>query len=138
LYEQTEDLTKAVGTPRYASTTAISVPDIVSNKERKALRQAGVNYPWMDDEEFLKDRVRLNTEQINRMMRVSGRERYAEIEQLMTSEAYQKMNDDARVEALNEVADNYNSVKEIDSRGRFRAHTLELFKIMQEIYERER
>jgi hypothetical protein len=110
----------------------------VSNKERKALRQAGVNYPWMDDEEFLKDRVRLNTEQINRMMRVSGRERYAEIEQLMTSEAYQKMNDDARVEALNEVADNYNSVKEIDSRGRFRAHTLELFKIMQEIYERER
>ena len=138
LYEQTEDLTKAVGTPRYASTTAISVPDIVSNKERKALRQAGVNYPWMDDEEFLKDRVRLNTEQINRMMRVSGRERYAEIEQLMASEAYQKMNDDARVEALNEIADNYNSVKEIDNRGRFRAHTLELFKIMQEIYERER
>lgn len=138
LYEQTEDLTKAVGTPQYASTTAISVPDIVSNKERKALRQAGVNYPWMDDEEFLKERVRLNTEQINRMMRVSGRQRYAEIEQLMTSEAYQKMNDDARVEALNEIADNYNSVKEIDSRGRFRAHTLELFKIMQEIYERER
>lgn len=138
LYEQTESLPDVVGTPAYATTSAVSVPDIISSKERMALRRSGVNYSWMEDEDFLKERVRLNTEQINRLMRISGKERYAEVEQLMTSKSYQKMKDDEKIEALNEIADKYRSVKEIDNRGKFRAHTLELFKIMQEIYEAER
>jgi len=138
LYEQTESLPDVVGTPAYATTSAVSVPDIISSKERMALRRSGVNYSWMEDEDFLKERVRLNTEQINRLMRISGKERYAEVEQLMASKSYQKMKDDEKIEALNEIADKYRSVKEIDNRGKFRAHTLELFKIMQEIYEAER
>ncbi len=56
----------------------------------------------------------------------------------MTTRAYRNAEPDVRVEMLDIIAEDYNSVKEIDERGRFSPHTLEFFKIMQEIYESER
>lgn len=136
LYEQTEDLTTVVGTPGYAENRKLNVPN-VSKKHARMISSMSKSYTWINDEEFMAERIYLNTEQINRLMEASGKERYAEVEKFISTERYAKMNDEEKVEALNEIADNYNSAIEID-RGRFRNHTLVLFDIMQEIYDNER
>ena len=133
LYESTEDLTKAVGTPGYAEKRSQSVPN-PSSKDFKYIRRAGLTFDWMNDSEFMAERVYLNTEQINRMMAASGKQRYADLQQLINSPSYQKMTDQERIEALNEVNDDYNSAIERDG-STFKDHTVEFFKIMQEIYE---
>jgi hypothetical protein len=136
LYEQTEDLTKACGTPGYASKRKINVPNITSRYKRK-LQQAGINYPWMQDEEFQDQAFYLNTTQLNKLMEASGKERYQELEALINTEEYAKMNDEERVRAMNKINDNYNGAIEYEG-NRFRNHTLMLFQIMQEQYENER
>ena len=73
LFEQTEELPRALGTPRFASTSQVSVPDVISRKDKYRAQRSGVDFPWMDDEEFMKEKIRLNVEQINRMMAVAGR-----------------------------------------------------------------
>lgn len=136
LYEQTEDLTTVVGTPGYAEKRKLNVPNI-SSKHARMISATGKTYTWTKDEEFMAERIYLNTEQMNRLMEVSGKERYAEVERFMSTERYAKMNDEEKVEALNEIAGNYNSAIEIN-RGKFRNHTLVLFDIIQEIYDNER
>lgn len=136
LYEETLDLTKVVGTPGYARKSKLSVPN-PTRKHMTKLRSMGLDYDWMQDEEFMAERLYLSVENINRLMAVSGKERYAEVESFMNSEKYQSMSDDKKVEALNEINDNYNSAIEYN-KGVFKKHSLELFKIMQEIYESER
>lgn len=136
LYEQTLDLPKVVGTPGYATKSKLSVPN-PTRKHMTKLRSMGLDYDWMKDEEFMAERLYLSVEHINRLMAVSGKERYAEVESFMNSEKYQSMSDDEKVEALNEINDNYNSAIEY-KKGVFKKHSLELFKIMQEIYESER
>ena len=136
LYEQTEDLTKACGTPGYASKRKINVPNITSRYKKK-LQQAGINYPWMQDEEFQAEAFYLNTTQLNKLMEASGKERYQELEALINTEEYARMGDEERVRAMNKINDNYNGAIEYDG-NRFRNHTLMLFQIMQEVYENER
>ncbi len=72
LYEQTEDLTKACGTPGYAAKRKINVPNITS-RYRSKLQKAGINYPWMQDEEFQDQAFYLNTTQLNKLMEASGK-----------------------------------------------------------------
>ena len=55
----------------------------------------------------------------------------------METEKYNAMNDEEKIEALNEINDNYNSAIEIHD-GKFRNHTKVLFEIMQEVYDGER
>ena len=136
LYEQTEDLTKACGTPGYASKRKINVPNITSRYKKK-LQQAGINYPWMQDEEFQAEAFYLNTTQLNKLMEASGKERYQELEALINTEEYARMGDEERVRAMNKINDNYNGAIEYEG-NRFRNHTLMLFQIMQEVYENER
>jgi len=52
----------------------------------------------------------------------------------MGTPAYQSMNDEERVEALNKINDDYRSGIQKDGRG-YKNHTIELFKILQEIYD---
>ena len=133
LYEQTEDLPSAVGTPGYASKRKLNVPNI-KKKHLKAISKMSKNYTWVKDDAFMDEKLYLNTEQMNRLMTASGRERYAEIEALMRSEQYAKMDDEERIEALNDLNDNYNSAVEMN-KGQFREHTKVLFDILQEIYD---
>jgi hypothetical protein len=136
LYEQTEDLPKAVGTPGYAAKRKLNVPNI-KGKQLKAIKAMGKDYTWARDEEFMAERLYLNTEQMNRLMAASGKERYAEIEAFMATERYAKMDDEERIEALNDIAGHYNSAIEMNG-NKFREHTKVLLEIMQEIYDSER
>jgi hypothetical protein len=133
LYEETEDLTKVVGTPGYAEKRKLNIPN-VRGKNRKLVKALGKSYTWIDDEEFMAERIYLNTEQMNMLMAASGKERYAEVEAFMATEEYKAMDSEERIEALNEIADNYNSAIE-RSGGSFRNHTLVLFDILQKIYD---
>lgn len=137
LYEQTEDLTDICGTPSYAAKRSLSVPDVKNNKELKAARRIGKKYSWTEDEEFMKSRVYLNVEQINRLMKVAGQARYKEAAEMIQGAEYQRATDEKRIEMLNEVAKKYASSKAYDG-GRFREHTVALFDILQEIYDSER
>ena len=133
LYESTEDLSTVVGTPGYAEKRKLNVPNI-KKRHMGAIRSLGKEYTWIKDEEFMAESLYLNTEQINKLMVASGKERYAEVEDLMNSEKYQNMSDEDKVEALNEINENYNSAIE-KNRGEFREHTKVLFDILQEIYD---
>lgn len=136
LYEQTEDLTKAVGTPTYAAKRKLNVPN-VRKKHLKTIKRMNKEYTWVHDNEFMDERLYLNTDQMNRLMAASGKERYAEMEAFMATERYAKLDDEAKVEALNDIAGNYNSAIEMNG-NRFREHTVVLFDILQEIYDSER
>jgi len=137
LYEQTEDLTELCGTPSYAAKRSLSVPDVKSKKELKAARMLGKEYSWMNDEEFMKGRVYLNVEQINRLMMVAGQARYKDAIEVIKGAKYQNATDEKKIEMLNEVAEKYASSKEYDG-SRFMPHTVALFDILQEIYDSER
>ena len=136
LYEQTEDLTKVIGTPGYAEKRKMNVPNI-KKKHLGMLRRMNKTYTWVNDDEFMAERVYLNTDQMNRLMEASGKERYKEVEAFMATARYDKMDDEEKIEALNKIADNYNSAIEIHN-GQFRNHTKVLFDILQEVYENER
>ena len=136
LYEQTEDLTKVVGTPGYAEKRKMNVPNI-KKKHLAMISRMNKDYTWTKDNDFMAERVYLNTEQMNRLMAASGKERYKEVEAFMATEKYAKMDDEEKIEALNDIADDYNSAIEI-SRGQFRNHTKVLLDILQEIYDNER
>ena len=136
LYEQTEDLTKAVGTPTYAAKRKLNVPN-VRKKHLKTIKRMNKEYTWVHDNEFMDERLYLNTDQMNRLMAASGKERYAEMEAFMATERYAKLDDEAKVEALNDMAGNYNSAMEMNGH-RVREHTVVLFDILKEIYDSER
>lgn len=136
LYEQTEDLTKVVGTPGYAAKRKLNVPNIKKN-HIKMIKAMNKNYSWVRDEEFMAERVYLSVDQMNRLMAASGKERYSEVEAFMATNKYASMDDEERVEALNKIDQNYSSAIEING-SQFREHTKLLFEIMQEVYESER
>ena len=138
LFEQTDEISKVVSTPAFAKKRKVSVPDIVSKKERRALkREYNKDYTFLEDKEFTEGGVYFNTEQMNRLMAIAGKERYAEVDALMRSFKYQNMSDSEKLEALEEVNDSFNSIKEYDG-SRFKKHTIAIFDIMQEIYDNER
>ena len=134
LYEQTEDLTSVCGTPSYASTRKLSVPNITSKKDIRMVKALGRGYTWIDDEEFMAERIYLSTRQINELMKVSGRARYEAAMNLVETKEYKEANDQEKVEMLNEVADDFNSAKEYGPNG-YRRHTVLLFDMIQKIYD---
>jgi len=134
LYEQTEDLTDLCGTPSYAAKRSLNVPDIKSKRELKAAQAIGKRYTWMDDDEFMSERVYLNVEQINRLMEAAGKQRYRDAAEVIQGQDYQRASDEKRVEMLNDVAEKYASSKSYED-GRFMNHTVVLFDILQEIYD---
>lgn len=137
LFEQTEDVSRIVGTPNFAGTRPVSVPDL-NRKLKAAARKLDGQYTFLRDEEFTKERVRLNTEQMNRLMAAAGKDRYRRAEELINSRRYRRMSDEERLEALNDLNSKYYSKAISIERGRLLPHSEELLNIMQEIYSNER
>ena len=137
LFEQTEDVARIVGTPNFAGTRPVAVPDL-SRKLKAAARKVDGGFSFLRDEDFTKERVRLNTEQMNRLMAAAGKDRYRRAEELISSRRYQRMSDEERLEALNDLNRKYYSKAISIEKGRLLPHSEELLKIMQEIYENER
>ncbi|NBW41796.1 hypothetical protein EBR25_12455 [bacterium] len=137
LYEQTEAISRIVGTPSFAATRPVNVPDMNRNLNL-AIRRSNLKFSFLDDEDFVKERVRLNTDQMNRLMAAAGKDRYARAEELISSEKYQRMNDEEKIEALDDLNKQFYSKAVAIERGRLLPHTVELLKIIQEIYDDER
>ena len=135
LYENTEELPSAVGTPYYAQKRKISVPSMSmrTKKEREAFTKLGKDYEFLKDEEFVDGSVALNTEQINKLMEISGRQRYSELEALIASEGYMSMTDKEKIEAMNEIDEDYRSLKEYDGDS-FKPHTIQALDFIEEQY----
>lgn len=134
LYEQTEELADICSTPGYAEKRAVAVPNISSKKDLRLIAALPKQYSWMKDEEFMSESVYLNVEQINRLMKISGSNRYAMATEVVNSPEYQNANDQDRLEMLKDVADEFNGAKEYTEDG-FEPHTIELFNIIQDIYD---
>ena len=156
LYEETEDLSSIVGTPSFASRRDVSVPDffdfnertgrafLKNNKNNRALiKTFGPSFEnrftFLKDKEFVSDKVKLTTEQINNVLSISGKDRYEQAARLIGSVNYQRMNTEDRIKALNELDDNkFGSVITIADTGYLSNHTIALLNMIQELYEKER
>jgi hypothetical protein len=137
LYEETEELTSIVGTPYYATTRKVDVPNMSerSKKEKEAFNRTGKKYTFLDDVDFIDGSIYLSVEEINKAMELSGKERYALARQLMnTTEYMTEMSNAERIEALNEIDEKFNGLKEIDNDGNFRSHTLYLLDVIEQKY----
>lgn len=137
LFEQTEDVSRIVGTPNFAGTRPVSVPDLTRNL-KSAVRRLDGEYSFLKDEEFTKEKIRLNTVQMNRLMAAAGKDRYRRAEELINSRKYERMSDEEKVEALNDLNSKFYSKAISIERGRLLPHSEELLNIMQEIYDNER
>ena len=140
LYERTGELSDVVSTPYFARARSISIPDLNlrSKKEINAVRAIGKNYTFLLDKEFTQGSIRLNTEQINNLMRVAGQERYALAQAVMQNPAYINASDKNKLEYLNNVNDLFRKQKSFRADGKsFRNHTILLFDILEEIYRDE-
>jgi|11_taG_2_1085331.scaffolds.fasta_scaffold00298_7 hypothetical protein len=134
LFEQTEELPRALGTPRFASTSSLSVPGILKPRDKFSAKRSGVYFEWMEDEDFMKEKVRLNTTQINRMMSVAGKARYKELEDLMSKKRYIDASDEDKIDMLDDLNRTYSKSWAYNG-NRLAPHTAELCRILNEIYE---
>ena len=138
LYESQFELTKAIGTPAYAKTSSFNVP----NPKVNYAKQSGAYFRWMEDKEFMGQRIRLNPTQVNRLLQVGGQAKYKALEELINSQKYLSKPDDGKLELMNEVADQYNKSTVLDRSDYYNyvyePHSVELFKIINDIYESER
>lgn len=138
LYEETETLSKVVGTPYYATTRKLNVPGLNSRsrKEREAFARTGREYTFLSDPEFGEEKIYLTTEEINKAMELSGRERYGLVKRFMMSDEYtSELTNKERIEELDKINDKFNGFKEVDEDGNFRSHTLYLLDVMEERYQ---
>lgn len=134
LYDNTGILTDCVGTPNYAKNSAIKVP-----KGKNARRYISSKYTFMKDENFVGSYVNLNTEQINKLMEVAGKERYKHLEFEMNTERYKKASDEDKIKLLNRVDQKFVSVYEINPvKKELRDHSKLLLDYFQEIYEKQK
>lgn len=134
LYDNTGILTDCVGTPNYAKNSAIEVP--VGKNERRYISS---KYTFMKDESFVGSYVNLNTEQINKLMEVAGKERYKHLEFEMNTERYKKASDEDKIKLLNRVDQRFVSAYEVNKVKReLRDHSKLLLDYFQEIYEKQK
>jgi hypothetical protein len=110
------------------------VPDVISRKDKYRAQRSGVDFPWMDDEEFMKEKIRLNVEQINRMMAVAGKARYKELEDLIKTNRYISATDEEKIDMMDDLNRGYSRAWSYDG-NRLAPHTVELCRILNEIYE---
>ena len=138
LFEQTEDIANIVSTPYFADLRKLKPPYPRTKKEKKAYEDAGLNFTYLDDEEFMSQTHRMTVKQANRVMAIAGKQRYVAAEQLIGTEEYLNAGPFRRLEMLDELNQKFSGVKELSEDGSFRSHTVEIMKIMQEIYDHER
>lgn len=138
LYNNTGEVSTLVSTPYFARARAVNVPDINSKKHLNAVLATGKQYSFFGDPEFTASRIKLNTEQINALMEVAGKERYALAQQVMAHPNYANLSDEGKIEILNTVNDSFRSTLEINEYGGFRNHTVLMLDFIEEMYRNER
>lgn len=138
LYEQTEELTKACGTPYFATTRKVAPPKIKTKKEKAALAAIGRDYTFLNDADFMSGKVRFSIEDINELARIANSARYEALLDLTRSEGYAGMDDSDKLEAMNKIGDSFNGLKEFGEDRMFKEHTIKALDIMQKIYDNER
>ena len=138
LYEQTEELTKACGTPYFATTRKMAPPKIKTKKEKAALAAIGRDYTFLNDADFMSGKVRFSIEDINELARIANSARYEALLDLTRSEGYAGMDDSDKLEAMNKIGDSFNGLKEFGEDRMFKEHTIKVLDIMQKIYDNER
>jgi hypothetical protein len=92
-----------------------------------------VTFP--EDREFYQDRIALSTEQLNQLMQVAGQQRYADVQELISSGKYARMSDEERLSALDKVASKYNQRIEYVRPGRLADHSVLLMSFIQQLYD---
>lgn len=138
LYNNTGEVSTLASTPYFARSRAINVPDINSKKHLNAVLATGKQYSFFGDPEFRASRIKLNTEQINALMEVAGRERYALAQQVMAHPNYVNLTDEGKLNILNKLNDSFRSTVEISEYGGFRNHTVLMLDFIEEMYRNER
>lgn len=134
LYEVTDEVSNVVSTPSFARNQTMTVPKL-NRKVRNQLRTAGLRVTFADDKEFYQDRIALSTEQLNQLMQVAGQQRYADVQELISSGKYARMSDEERLSALDKVAGKYNQRIEYVRPGRLADHSVLLMSFIQQLYD---
>jgi hypothetical protein len=134
LYEVTDEVSNVVSTPSFARNQTMTVPKL-DRKVRNQLRTAGLRVTFADDKEFYQDRIALSTEQLNQLMQVAGQQRYADVQELISSGKYARMSDEERLSALDKVASKYNQRIEYVRPGRLADHSVLLMSFIQQLYD---
>jgi hypothetical protein len=135
LYLDTGILTKAVGTPYYASSVyrKLDPPSVSRGKAKKAYEALGKPYNFLNNpqEDFF---VRLTAEEINNALQMSNSLRYEEIKAFMQTEDYQSMTSNEKIEALDEINDRYKSLLSYNPDGSFMEHSIYILEVMEQRY----
>ena len=135
LYLDTGVLTKAVGTPYYASSVykKLRPPSVKRGKAKKAYANLGKRYQFLDNpqEDFF---VRMTSEEINNALEMSNTLRYNDIQSYMQTEEYQKMSNNEKIEALDDINDRYKSLLSYNPDGSFMEHSTYILEIMERRY----
>jgi hypothetical protein len=135
LYLETGVLTRAVGTPYYASSVyrKIKTPSLGRGKARKAYEKSGKTYSWWSkpQEDF---EVKLTAKEINEALAISNTMRYEDIKSFMLTEDYKSMSSNEKIEALDEINDRYKSLLSYNPDGSFMLHSLYIMDIMEQKY----
>ena len=132
LYLRTGVLTKAVGTPYYASSVyrKIRKPSVRRGKAKKAYQALGVNYSFLEgpEEDF---NIKLTAEEVNNALEMSNVPRYNEIKNFMQTEEYQSMTDVEKIESLDDINDRYKSLLSYNPDGSFMEHSKYILELME-------
>ena len=134
-----------VSYPMYIRRRAVDVKRFIpSSRSIKGFSRAysnlGKDYSFVRDanqgnlkEGF--DKVELSPQQINEVMTLVGKARYADVSKIIALPNYANATAIEKIEAINKyVSNNYNSEVEIMD-GRFRSHTVAIMDIIQKAYD---
>ena len=135
LYLSTGVLTKVVGTPYYASSVYRKVrkPSVRRGKAKKAYEALGADYQFLENPEEEFD-IRLTAEEINNALEMTNAPRYNEVKAFMQTENYKSMTEGERIEALDEINDNYKSLLSYNPDGSFMEHSKYILELMESRY----
>ena len=135
LYLRTGVLTKAVGTPYYASSVyrKIRKPSVRRGKAKKAYETLGVTYSFLEnpEEDF---NIKLTAEEVNNALEMSNVPRYNEIKNFMQTEDYQAMTDVEKIESLDDINNRYKSLLSYNPDGSFMEHSKYILDLMESRY----
>ena len=134
-----------VSYPQFIRRRRVSVDSFIPSSRNvkefnQAYRALGKTYSFLEDaargelkEGF--ENVDLSPQQINEVMTMVGKGRYADVNRVMQTPNYQNLTTTQKIEAINKyVSRNYNSEKEI-FQGRFRQHSVAIMDIIQAAYD---
>ena len=134
LYQETGVVTEAMSTPMYANNRKILVPK--ATRQKKYIDN---KYTFLKDPGFVGERIYFSIEQCNKLMEVVGKQRYKHLEYVINSNEYIDADDDKKLRILDDVAENYNGLLEVNKGGKkLWNHSYLALDFLQEIYEKQK